>query len=137
MSDRNIPADKDRSIDAVIARLRFGDSDGDDHDIAAAEIERLRAAETGAATEPEEDIYDAVAQYRKDHPEPPAPETPARQRPETTDQMDLESAINWVACSADSESAIIRRYVSLLLKELRPRPGTLAGNAEKAGEKHD
>lgn len=32
----------DRSIDAVIARLRFGDSDGDDHDIAAAEIERLR-----------------------------------------------------------------------------------------------
>lgn len=34
---------RDRSIEAVIARLRFGDSDGDDHDIAAAEIECLDA----------------------------------------------------------------------------------------------
>lgn len=32
----------DRSIDAVIARLRFGDSDGDDHDIAADEIAQLK-----------------------------------------------------------------------------------------------
>jgi hypothetical protein len=38
----------DRSIDAVIARLRFGDSDGDDHDIAADEIERLRRELTEA-----------------------------------------------------------------------------------------
>ena len=34
--------ERPRDIDAVIARLRFGDSDGDDHDIAAREIERLR-----------------------------------------------------------------------------------------------
>lgn len=36
---------RDRSVKAVIERLRFGDSDGDDHDIAAqalSEIERLR-----------------------------------------------------------------------------------------------
>lgn len=40
----NLPAEeRDRSIEAVVARLRFGDSDGDDHDIAANEIERLRA----------------------------------------------------------------------------------------------
>jgi hypothetical protein len=39
----NLSADeRDRRIDVVIARLRFGDSDGDDHDIAAKEIERLR-----------------------------------------------------------------------------------------------
>lgn len=31
---------KDRSIKAVIERLRFGDSDGDDHDIAAAELSK-------------------------------------------------------------------------------------------------
>ena len=34
----------DRSIEAVIARLRFGDSDGDDHDIAANELERFKQA---------------------------------------------------------------------------------------------
>lgn len=34
--------ERDRSITAVIERLRFGDSDGDDHDIAAAELEQLR-----------------------------------------------------------------------------------------------
>ena len=33
---------KDRSIKAVIERLRFGDSDGDDHDVAASELERLQ-----------------------------------------------------------------------------------------------
>jgi hypothetical protein len=36
-----LSAEKDRSIKAVIARLRFGDSDGDDHDIAANELECL------------------------------------------------------------------------------------------------
>ena len=38
----------DRSIEAVVARLRFGDSDGDDHDIAADYIDALREA-AGAA----------------------------------------------------------------------------------------
>lgn len=33
-----------RSIDAVVVRLRFGDSDGDDHDIAADYIDALRKA---------------------------------------------------------------------------------------------
>lgn len=36
-------SERDRSINAVIARLRFGDSDGDDHDIAVKELERLRS----------------------------------------------------------------------------------------------
>lgn len=41
LRDRLYAALQDRSIPAVIERLRFGDSDGDDHDIAAAELERL------------------------------------------------------------------------------------------------
>lgn len=36
---------RDRSIKAVIERLRFGDSDGDDHDIAAAKLREFEVLE--------------------------------------------------------------------------------------------
>lgn len=41
MTEAHSTEERPRDIASVIARLRFGDSDGDDHDIAANEIERL------------------------------------------------------------------------------------------------
>ncbi len=60
------------------------------------------------------------------------------QPPQTAAEMDLESACNWLAGFADSESPVIRTYVRRLLEQLRPRPGTLAGEyAQKAAADSD
>lgn len=54
----------DRSIPAVIARLRFGDSDGEDHDIAANEIDRLVLERQQAQLE-RDCVVERLAEVRK------------------------------------------------------------------------
>jgi hypothetical protein len=64
-----------------------------------------------------------------------APETLV-QPPQTTVEMDLESACNWLACFADSESPIIRIYVRRLMEKLQPCAGTLAAKVNSPSDGH-